>query len=647
MRHLIRVLPLLLFALLPFRAPAATADTAVSTDRVIIKWRAADSGGGATDARVRNLAQRLGQPLIRGRAISSSMSVLHLPSRQRGRQLAATLSALRADPNVELAAPDRRMRAQGLPNDPLFIDYQWYLQSAEPSAIRAAEAWDISRGGNSASDSQVVIAVLDTGVRPNHPDLKGKLLPGFDFVSDATMANDGDQWDDDPTDPGDWISAEDLKLELFKDCERSDSTWHGTRVSGLIGAEADNGSGIAGTGFHVRLLPVRVLGKCGGYESDVIAGMYWAAGVVPPPPVYSLGDLHGRQPPVNPHPAQIINLSLGGEGECSEIYAVAVREITAAGVLVVVSAGNDGGAVTSPGNCPGALAVAGLRHAGTKVGYSNLGSEVGIAAPAGNCLRMVDYEPCVYSLNTTTNLGAREPGEEGYSSPMFIPTFGTSFSSPLVAGTAGLMKALNPALTPTLLIARIKSSARPFPVGGDDTDPNLRKCVTPAEQPLQDGPCQCNTDVCGAGMLDALGAVQEALRPAALAQMTGVVRAGNRLTLDGSQSTAANGRSIVSWQWSVESSSSATAPVITNAGQAIASIESPLGGSTVLRLDVRDNTGASDSARITITGAEVTSSSPPSPPPASTRGGGGDAGTLLLPLLALLGILRLRAKKPH
>ncbi len=119
--------------------------------------------------------------------------------------------------------------------------------------------------------------------------------------------------------------------------------------------------------------------------------------------------------PANPTPAQIINMSLGGTGPCSSMYATAVQDITAHGVLIVVSAGNEGAAVDSPANCAGALGVAGLRHIGTKVGYSNLGSEVGIAAPAGNCVNITPGSPCLFSLDTTTNDGLTTPGGSTYT----------------------------------------------------------------------------------------------------------------------------------------------------------------------------------------------------------------------------------------
>ncbi len=219
------------------------------------------------------------------------MSVLQLPTSQRGRQLADTLAALRADPAVEIAEADQHVRALSYtPSDPLFsaalsyggksYDYQWYLKSAQPAAINADAAWDLTKGGTSAATSPVVIAVVDTGIRPNHPDLAGKLLPGFDFVScesqdSCTRGNDGDGWDADPTDTGDFITAAELASGPFADksakCgggdnydQPSDSTWHGTRVAGLVGASTDNGTGMAGAGFNIRVVPVRVLGKCGG-----------------------------------------------------------------------------------------------------------------------------------------------------------------------------------------------------------------------------------------------------------------------------------------------------------------------------------------------------------------------------------------------
>ena len=262
---------------------------------------------------------------------------------------------------------------------------------------------------------------------------------------------------------------------------------------------------MTGAGFHVKVLPVRVLGKCGGFISDVIAGMYWAAGMAPPPPV-----LQSPLPPVNPHPARVLNMSLGTDRPCSdavsEMYRVAVRQVTAHGTLIVASAGNSGAAVGTPASCEGVLAVAGIRHVGTKVGYSNLGPQVSISAPAGNCINVSDRDPCVYALNTLTNLGTTVPAEEGYSSPLVQPTVGTSFAAPLVTGTAALMLAVNPGLSPRQVIELIRSAARPFPTVSD-TQPQPPACESPDVNPLQEFECICSTMYCGAGMLDAGAAV--------------------------------------------------------------------------------------------------------------------------------------------
>jgi serine protease len=500
----LRALPTLLLALccaVPLTTTAAAA-TPASTQRIIIKWRdTADARpSAATPQKITALRSRNLPSLTRGWNIGGSLSVLQLDTAQSGARLTATLAALRSDPEIELAVPDERVKAQAYtPNDEKY-PAQWYLQSVQVSATRANQAWDITRGSPS-----VIVAVLDTGVRFDHPDLAGKLLPGWDFVSTALVGNDGDGWDDDPTDPGDYLTPEDQALADFTDCDVTNSTWHGTRVSGLIAAASDNGTGIAGSGFNVRILPVRVLGKCGGFVSDVIAGMYWAAGMAPPPPYLSF-----PLPPVNTNPARIINMSLGTDNACtesnSEVYRVAVSQVTANGSLIVASTGNSGAAVGTPASCDGVLAVAGLRHAGTKVGYSNLGPEVDVAAPAGNCVLVGPGDPCLFALDTTTNLGTQGPGINDYSSQLSQPTLGTSFSTPLVSGTAALMLSVSPNLTPAQLTSLIRSSARPFPTVSDN-NPQPPACVSPTVTPVQGTECICNTQFCGAGMLDTHAAV--------------------------------------------------------------------------------------------------------------------------------------------
>lgn len=508
-------------ALLPFLlslAPAwvaAASPSAEPVSRIIVQWRepAASSRTApqATDTRLQSLRKLSGRAGAGGWDIGGSLSLLQLDEAQSGPQLAATLSALRSDPAVELAVPDERVKAHAyVPNDPLYSS-QWYLRATLPSAIRAHEAWDLTRG-----TPDMIVAVVDSGVRLDHPDLAGRLLPGWDFISTSVVGNDGDGWDADPSDPGDFITSADLDTPDFPrgKCgggpgldQPMESSWHGTRVAGIIAAIGDNSAGIAGTAFNVQILPVRVLGKCGGYISDVISGMYWAAGLAPPPPY-----LQPPLPPVNNTPARVINVSLGSESSCSAsaVYRTAVQQITAHGALIVASAGNAGSGVDSPASCPGALAVAGLRHAGTKVGYSNLGPEVSIAAPAGNCINVAPGSPCLFALNTTTNLGTHGPQANGYTSGTVQPTLGTSFSAPLVAGTAALMLSVNPDLTPAQIISLLRSTARPFPATSDTT-PQPPACVSPTQKPLQDTECICTAAFCGAGMLDAHAAVQAAL----------------------------------------------------------------------------------------------------------------------------------------
>lgn len=518
LRHLLlRILVLALPWAWPAAALAASPSHTPAPVRIIVKWR--DEAPGhprhATAPRLKMLAGHGSRALERGWNIGGGLSVMQLSGRPSAHELDALLAALRADPEVEFAALDERVKAHAYtPDDPLFATDQWYLKDATPAAIRAHEAWQITRGGTSPADSTVIVAVLDTGVRFDHPDLAGKLLPGWDFVSTGWVGNDGDGWDPDASDPGDYMTAEDLARPEFADgdCgggptfdQPTASSWHGTRVAGMIAAASDNGIGIAGAGFHVKVLPVRVLGKCGGYVSDVIAGMYWAAGIAPPPPL-----LQSPLPPVNTTPARVINLSLGTDRPCtdelSEIYRVAVEKVTARGTLVVASAGNEGTAVGTPAGCPGVLAVAGVRHAGTKVGYSNLGPEVVVSAPAGNCVNVLEHEPCLFQLATTTNLGTMAPAENGYSTMTLQPTIGTSFSAPLVSGTAALMFAVNPGLAPDQVIELIRSTARPFPALSDSM-PQPPVCESPAVKPLQNQECICTTAVCGAGLLDAGAAV--------------------------------------------------------------------------------------------------------------------------------------------
>lgn len=475
----------------PAAAPAAASPAAgAGIGRVIVKFRRNGDlarNGGAE--RLQALRNRLAAAIEPGREIAGDRQVLMVRGLS-SEQFAERLSAL---PDVEYAEPDRLRRALAAPNDPKYAS-QWYLQSAESSAARFADAWALgATGGNG-----IVVAVLDTGIT-RHPDLDGKVLPGYTFIADAALAGNEVGRAPGAADTGDYIDAADQKNpDLIAICgeanlaEQHVSSWHGTRVAGMIGAATDNGVGISGAAWAARILPARVLGKCGGFDSDIQAAMRWAAGLAVP------------GVPDNPYPARVLNLSLGAVSACPSSYREAIDEVTAAGAVVVAAAGNESGPVNSPGNCPGILAVAGLRHQGDKVGYSSFGAEVGISAPAGNCVNLGANEPCLFSLDTTINLGQREPTSAGYTNE-YQYNVGTSFAVPLVAAAAALVLDVNPALKPAEAIAKLKTAARPF-----------AKLAELADCPKSNsnGQCNCTTATCGAGMLDAAAAVRAAL-PAA------------------------------------------------------------------------------------------------------------------------------------
>lgn len=590
------------------------------TARLIVKLRPASdepvraqalAAADGASRRVSALGQRTGLAERLSRSLGGDLSMILLDKPLADAELESALTLLRADPEVEFVEIDQRRYAQAVPTDPMYVD-QWYLQADQPSAVNFTAAWDLTTGR-----PDTVIAVLDTGVRFDHPDLGrdgidpgGRLVPGYDFVSGESAgsfvsANDGNGWDADASDPGDWVRNEDPAGPLAN-CDEHDSSWHGTRVAGMLGAITDNNTGIAGGIWNTRILPVRVLGKCGGYDSDIIAGMRWAAGLSVP------------GAPANPTPAKILNLSLGGTGNCSSSYRQTITALTAAGVLVVAAAGNtDGEAVETPANCAGVLAVAGLRQVGSKVGYSSLGPEVGIAAPAGNCVNLGAGQPCLFALTTTSNTGLTVPGLYTYRA-----SIGTSFSAPIVAAIAGLMHAVNGELANSEMIARIKSGARPFPA----PDPAIPTCPTLDSLTAQ---CNCTTTTCGAGMADAPGAVSEALRPIARIVEPGNGRAGETITLDGSTSGAARGRGITSYAWSV---SGGIAEIVGTSTAATARLQISAAGPVGVLLTVTDDVGAEDYAGVTVNAAAA----------ASGGGGGGLIHPLLLVILLAAGLSRRR-----
>jgi serine protease len=603
----------------------------------LLRGEAAGETPAARRLRAERLAARLGHRLASGEGLGARTQVL----RAEGEDAAALAARLAADPDVLWAEPNHRRRRLSagdvtpfMPTDPLFtsgppvnralqrggpVAGQWYLRAPTAefvSGIDMPSAWARTLGRE-----DIVVAVLDTGVRSEHPDLGraaqgGRLLPGYDFVSDSIVANDGDGRDADPTDPGDWVSSADrvTHRSRFGDCDVAGSSWHGTATASLVAAAAD-GAGMVGAAPGVRVLPVRVLGKCYGTDADIIAGMRWAAGL----PVEGV--------PANPHPARVINMSLGSTGSCGAAYQSAVDEITAAGTLVVAAAGNSaGGPVGVPGNCRGVLTVLALRHAGTKVGFSDLGPQIGIAAPGGNCVDIGPGDACLYPILAATNTGAQGPVASAWTDSFDI-TVGTSFSSPLVAATAGLMLSLQPALRPEELRTRLQATARPFPTtgadNGDDPTP-VTACVAPRNDVVQ-LQCYCTTTLCGAGMLDAGAAVAAADGLLARIGVTPAAPvAGQAVNLSAGESLGApGGPAITGWSWSLVSPGAGVSAFSSATNASTASVLPTVAGRFTLRLTVTDSNGATGSVDREVVVAAAPAPPPAPPPPA---GGGGSWG---------------------
>jgi serine protease len=602
--------------------------------RVIVKYKTDStlmralsvSSAQAGPQHAQTLSARLGLSLRDGRTIGPRTQVLKA-SGLASRELADRLAA---QSDVEYAVVDGRMHALAIPNDPLYPSGQtgtvpavgqWYLRpptsativnsTSVVSAINAEAAWTVTNGSSS-----VVVADLDTGVRFDHPDLTSKLLPGYDFIHDAPTANDGDARDSDASDPGDFITSADVGV--VTGCTSSDvgnSSWHGTETAGLIGAATNNGTGMASVGRNVMVLPLRVLGKCGGYDSDIQAAMLWSVGI----------NISGV--PANLTPAKVLNMSLGSSGACSQAYADAIAQVNAAGAVVVVAAGNEGLDVGTPANCAGAIAVAGVRHSGSKVGYSDLGPTVAIAAPAGNCVN--SSGSCLYPLLSTSNSGATTPvaGAAGaiYTGNGSNASLGTSFSAPLVSGTVGLMFSANGSLTPAQVRVALQSTARAFPSTGEGLIQRVTggpfvpvsACTAPTST-AQDYACYCTTSTCGAGLLDAGAAVASVsvttANPNVVAPLTPIV-AGDSVPLDGSASTTSTGNTISSYFWSIPAGT--TNATLTQNGSS-ATLATTSAGTVVVSLTVTDSAGGQNTNSVALSIAALST-----PAPSSSGGGGG------------------------
>ena len=427
--------------------PSNSADT----DQLIIRFR--DGTNQATvDGVLGRMQTEKGQKFRFIKTTLQKSDVLKFDKHKKKAEWDDLKAWLQQQPDVEYVEPDYIMTkmAVTMPNDSYF-SYQWPLVDAI-GGIRADQAWNYSTGTNA------VVAVVDTGILP-HKDLLPNILPGYDMIMDSFTANDGNGRDNDPTDPGDYV--------LSGECgstSNTNSSWHGTHVAGTIAAVANNAEGIAGIAYNAKILPLRVLGKCGGYNSDIADAIMWASGAT----------VNGV--PVNPTPARVINMSLGGQSACGTTLQNAINTARVNKTVVVVAAGNNNtdASTFSPANCNGVISVAASGRNGSKAYYSNYGATVDVAAPGGSMLS-AQTDGIVSTLNT----GTKQAVADTYA---FYQ--GTSMATPHVAGIAALMLSANPSMTPDQVESTLKSTTRAFP----------QTCTG-----------------CGTGIVDANAAVQAAM----------------------------------------------------------------------------------------------------------------------------------------
>jgi serine protease len=436
----------------------ASIDDATVSPRFIVKYRdgSAERTQPAASQRAMNAAAERARPQmgvriasLRGaaalridslRTTATGRRVVRASQRLDRTQAEALMRAIASDPNVESVSVDRLMRPTAMPNDPMLATHQMWHYGTGTGGARVTSAWNAG-----ATGAGVVVAVLDTGAT-HHVDLEQNLLPGYDFITDHEVS--GRATDDRVPrgwDLGDFTVAG----QCGAGSTASSSSWHGTHVSGTIAEVTNNGIGGAGVAYDAKVMPVRVLGRCGGYTSDINDAIVWAAG----------GHIDGV--PDNPNPAEVINMSLGGSHACDADTQASIDKAVSLGATVVVAAGNDNADVAghSPASCARVVAVGATGYSGQRAGYSNYGSGVDIAAPGG---AGVEGSPNGY-IWSTHNTGATVPEGDRY-----VGMTGTSMATPHVSGIVALMQSVAAMpLTPAQVEGVLVSSARPFPTKPD------------------------------------------------------------------------------------------------------------------------------------------------------------------------------------
>ena len=365
----------------------------------VSRQRALDAAATATFGRVSAPGLR------RARTLSGGGELVAFDRRLARADAERLMRRLALDPEVAYVEPNIRLHADLTPNDTYFSLQTNFSSTGENTY--ATQAWDTGYRGQGK-----IIAVVDTGLT-SHPDLAANVLAGgYDFISNAVIANDGGGRDADPSDPGDWVTAG----YCYAGSPASNSSWHGTHVAGTAAAVTNNGVGVAGMAFSAKILPVRVLGRCGGTLADIADAVTWASG----------GSVAGV-PAVGANKANVINLSLGGAGACGATMQSAIDGAVSRGTVVVVAAGNDNANVSgyTPASCNNVIVVATFSHLGSfygnKESFSNWGNAVDLGAPG-------------YNIASTWNAGTTTPGAATYAYMS-----GTSMSTPHVAGVIAMM----------------------------------------------------------------------------------------------------------------------------------------------------------------------------------------------------------------
>ena len=564
-----------------------------------------------TVPRVDGLSKTAGSHLLYRRPMVELAHVFRFADPVTQTEAEAVAARLRRDPAIADVEIDDYLFPLFEPNDGFYVnttvERMWHLKA--PTAIRAGganlpTAWDITRGGGA------VVAVIDTGIF-NHDDLEPNILRGHDFVSLDTaangggflVANDGDGRDADPSDPGDWISAEDRAKPIFASCRESNSSWHGTHVAGTVAAVGNNGVGAVGVAFEAKVSAVRALGKCFGYGADITDAIWWAAGGIQPATSQAVGL------PVNPNPAKVINLSLGSSnGSCSTSRQNAIDAARAAGAVVVAATGNDGQiGISSPANCRGVIAVTAHTVEGDNADYANIGPGTAISAPGGgrctvsalNCLPQ-GSEGAPGTLYrfvfSATSDGAQGPGT---GRNFFVGKQGTSMAAPHVSGVAALLFSRMPTLKPDAVQSLLTASTRPFPAG--------TYCAG-----FADGRC-------GSGMLDARRALDRLadLTPTVTASApAAIVRNGSTVDLGATATPKPAGLQSLTYRWQQLSG-----PAVTLSGETTLQLRftapSP-GGALRFRFTASDADGFAASSVVDLRANALPTLSPISPVTATT-----------------------------